>query len=253
MDPQAPSSYPVTPPLHVAVVEDNVELRQHLLLPALRKYGFRAHGAASAADLYRIMLAQRFDIIVLDVGLPDEDGYTVAQHLRATSEIGIVMLTGREGRRHHLEALNRGADFFLTKPVDLDVLAATLHSLGRRLISRQVRDTAVDPLQPARWRLEAGGWRLVSPQGKVLDLTAPEQCVAATLAASHGAPVSRDALISALTRNIYDFDPHRLEMMIHRWRKKAFTNTGEALPLITVRGNGYLLTCDSDLPFLLSS
>jgi DNA-binding response OmpR family regulator len=66
------------------------------------------------------------------------------------------------------------------------------------------------------------------------------------LAVENGSPVSRQMLIRALTRKIYAFDPHRLEMMIHRFRKKALQHTGEELPIVTVRGNGYLMNCDND-------
>ncbi|MFK2901638.1 response regulator transcription factor [Dyella jejuensis] len=240
--------------MHVFVLEDHEELRREVLLPALRAHGFRVQGAATAAEFYRLMLAQRFDIVVLDIGLPDEDGLAVAKHLRSVSDIGIVILTGHEGRHHHLRALQSGADFYLVKPVDLDLLAATVQNLARRLPARQVRDAAPIPMQPLRWRLEAGGWRLVSPRGKVVALTAMEQCIAATLAAAHGQPVSRDALICALSQNACDFfDPHRLEMTIHRLRRKALSIANEILPLVTVRGSGYMLACDSDSSMTLSS
>ncbi|MBM7132245.1 response regulator transcription factor [Dyella mobilis] len=242
-----PASYAHARPLHVLVLEDNAELRQQILLPGLRDYGFRVHGAGTAAELHRIMSKQHLDIVILDVGLPDDNGFNVAQRLRSLSDIGIVMLTGNDGRQHHLAALQNGADFYLTKPVDLDVLAATLHNLARRLSPASlIRDAMPDATQPPRWRLEAGCWRFVSPKGKVLALTAAEQCVAATLAAENGTPVSRDSLIQALALKVHNFDPHRLEMMIHRWRRKAISSTGEALPLITLRGNGYMLACDSD-------
>jgi two-component system, OmpR family, response regulator PhoP len=242
-----PAPYVHAEPIHVFVLEDHAELRQEILLPALRDYGFRVQGAGTAAELYRVISRQHLDIVVLDVGLPDEDGFAVAQRLRSLSDIGIVMLTGREGRQNHLAALRSGADFYLIKPVDLDVLAATLHNLARRLSpSTDVRETGAGTARPVRWKLEAGGWRLVSPRGKVLALTAAEQCVAATLAAEKGSPVSRDSLIDALARGAHDFDAHRLQMMIHRWRRKAIDSTGEALPLVTLRRDGYVLTCDSD-------
>lgn len=247
-DHRLPPTYSLLPTIHVAVLEDNTELREDILLPALRDHGFNVLGAATAAELYRHMLSHRFDIVLLDIGLPDEDGLTVARHLRGMSDIGIVMLTGRDGRQHHLSALDHGADFYLVKPVDLDVLAATLHSLARRLTLSASQHVVADNAATTNWRLEAGGWRLVTPRGKVIALTASEQCLAATLAAENGQPVSRDSLIRALTGNVFEFDPHRLEMMIHRLRRKVFAQTGETLPLTTVRGNGYLLSCATEEP-----
>lgn len=246
-DHHPPSAYSQALIPHVFVLEDDAELRRNILLPGLRSHGFHAHGAGTAAELHRMMSTQRFDLIVLDIGLPDEDGFAVAQHLRSTSDIGIVILTGHADRQHQLKALKSGADCYFTKPVDLDVLSTTLHNLFRRLTSRpEIRDTENPTAQAARWRLTEGGWRLISPRGKTIMLTALEQCLAATLAIEGNAPVSRDHLIRALTRDIYGFDPHRLEMTIHRLRRKVLAHTGETLPLITVRGSGYRFTCDSD-------
>jgi two-component system, OmpR family, response regulator PhoP len=253
-DHHPPPAYSQTPVPHVFVLEDNAELRQDILLPGLRAQGFRAHGAGTATEFYRLMLTQRFDLIVLDLGLPDADGLTVAHHLRTNSDMGIVILSGCEDRQYQLKALKNGADFYLAKPVDLDVLSTTLHNLFRRMSSRQdIRDAESQPAQTGRWLLANGGWRLVSPGGKNITLTAPEQCALAMLASEGGAPVSRDDLIRALTRNVYDFDPHRLEMMIHRLRRKAHVQTGETLPLMTVRGSGYLFNGDSDSSIATSS
>jgi two-component system response regulator PhoP len=80
-----------------------------------------------------------------------------------------------------------------------------------------------------------------------------EQCVAMTLANGRGKPVSRDLLLRALSLHIHDVEPHRFEMMIHRLRRKVLAITGETLPLVTVRGSGYLLHCDSDATVALSS
>ena len=79
----------------VAVLEDDCRLREDVLVPGLLSFGFEAVGIGRAAELYRRMLAVRFDLAVLDLGLPDEDGLSVARHLRRCSQIGIVVLTPR--------------------------------------------------------------------------------------------------------------------------------------------------------------
>jgi two-component system, OmpR family, response regulator PhoP len=253
-DYRPPASYPSTPPPCVFVLEDNFELREGLLLPVLRTCGFRAQGAATAAEFYRAMPTQRFDMLILDIGLPDEDGFAVAQHVRTLSDMGIVMLTGHSERRDHLDALKSGADFFLAKPVDIDLLIATLRTLARRVLPQpNVQDASPAATSTIRWRLVDRGWRLISPQGKAVTLSAPEQCLAITLVTEGDAPVPRDLLIRALTNNVNDFDPHRLDMMIHRLRRRVRLITGETLPLITVRGSGYLFACDSDASVLSSS
>lgn len=233
--------------MHIAVLEDDAELREAILLPGLRDFGFVVTGAGTAAELYRHMIRQRFDMVVLDIGLPDEDGLTVAGHLRELSDLGIVMLTGNRGKQDHLRALTQGADAYLSKPVDVDVLAATLHSLARRLKAPAGASAQNASVAQAagQWHLDTDGWCLVAPNGTILALTAPERRLLHTLIDAAGQPVPREALIAALCKDVYDFDPHRLEMLVHRLRRKATDADAGVLPLLTSRGNGYLFVAQA--------
>ncbi|BDU20033.1 response regulator transcription factor [Dyella sp. GSA-30] len=231
--------------LRVIVLEDDPLLRERILLPGLADHGFRVTGSATATELYRNMLAQRFDIAVLDIGVPDEDGLTVARHLRSMSNIGIVMLSASQARADRIQAMTDGADMFLSKPIDMEVLAASLHSLVRRMQSAATWQGA--PKSPERvpvpsrgWHLETDGWCLLSPRGAVIALSVPERCIMQQLIARQGTPVSRSALIAALSQDVYEFDPHRLEMLVYRLRRKAGEQSGETLPLLTARGSGYV-------------
>ncbi|HKT29894.1 response regulator transcription factor [Dyella sp.] len=234
------------PPLHVVVLEDDAALRQKILLPALNMPGFAVQGAASTAELYQHMLMRPFDMVVLGMG-PDDDGVAVTRQLRAMSDIGIVILADDTDRTRHTHALRAGADVCLAKPVDVQMLLAALQSLARRLMPRTSRVLVKDDAAAGHgWRLDAGGWRLVSPHGKAVLLTSAEQCVVNLLARERDQPVSREVLIRALNRRAEEFDPHRLEMLVHRLRRKAQAQTGEHLPLLTARGVGYLLACELD-------
>lgn len=230
----------------VGLLEDDAQLREGILIPGLRYFGFQVTGAGSAAELYRCMLSKRFDMVVLDIGLPDESGLSVVKHLREISSFGIVMLTGNTDLKDHVDALSRGADAFLNKPVNIEVLAATLHSVARRLAGISAgASTNVPVTGVRRWRMDTDDWCLVTPSDQALPLTAPERCILRILTAARGEPVPRDRLISALTSDIYEFDPHRLEMMVHRLRRKAQDASGQPLPLLTVRGQGYLFASDA--------
>lgn len=231
----------------IALLEDDAELRERILIPGLTDFGFDVTGTGTAAELYRHMLTQSFDIVVLDIGLPDEDGLTVARNLRAISNIGIVMLTGNHAKRDRMNALTHGADVYMAKPADIDVLAATLHSLQRRLgtpaatSGQQATTTkAASQTNPSPWQLDRNGWCLTAPNGVVLALTAPERRLLMTLIEAHGQPVPREELIAALCSDVYNFDPHRLEMLVHRLRRKAVDMDIGPLPLLTSRGKGYL-------------
>ncbi|MHA6205361.1 winged helix-turn-helix domain-containing protein [Dyella soli] len=91
-----------------------------------------------------------------------------------------------------------------------------------------------------RWHLDAHARRLVSPKRVVISLSMPERRVLDTLMAAAGAPVGREALIAVLADDVYDFDPHRLDMLIHRLRRKIGEHTSEPPPLLTARGKGFL-------------
>ncbi|QWT20845.1 response regulator transcription factor [Bacillus sp. NP157] len=241
------SDTPTTLGRRIAVLEDDAMLREDVIAPGLRDFGFDVFTAGSAAELYRGMIGHVFDIVLLDIGLPDEDGLTVARHLRQMGDMGIVMLTGSNARHNHLSALQLGADAFLSKPVDVDILAGTLHALGRRL---RGGNASAGPTTPAgavapaaaaeAWRLDAEGWCLMAPNGSVLALTAPERALMAALVDAHGQPVARETLIAALCTDVYAFDPHRLDMLVHRLRRKATDAGAGTLPLLTSRGSGYL-------------
>lgn len=234
------------PRLSIAVLEDDDSLREQILMPELEDHGFRPMGASTAADLYRMLLQGPVELALLDIGLPDEDGLSVAARLRqAFPEIGIVMLTSNDDRASHLQALTNGADAFLPKPLDPDILMATLHRLARRMrLPSASPQAAVARPRAAGWMLEADGWCLVSPQGTLCALTAPERCVMRELDAHRHEPVTREALIGALVsaEEAIEFDPRRLDMLVHRLRRKVSLAVGDGLPfpLIAVRGTGYV-------------
>lgn len=223
----------------VLVVEDDAELRDSVLLPGLAAFGFRVTGVGTAAAMYRELASGSFGLIVLDVMLPDEDGFAVAAHLRSVSDVGIVMLSGLDSAADRVRGFREGADIYLTKPVDIEVLAASLHSLARRL---ETQTFAVTRSATTSWRMEADGWRMVAPDGSVIALSLAERLILNRLSASREEPVSRENLVATLEAHIDDFDAGRLEMLVHRLRRKVASKSGHDLPLTAVRKVGYLLT-----------
>lgn len=224
--------------LRVALVEDDDEQRL-LMVEDLRARGVDCEGLASAEALYRHLAARSCDIVVLDVGLPGEDGFSVAAYLRqnaaGTPVPGIVMLSGRGSPRDISRGLGDGADLYLVKPFDPDVLAAGLYSLRRRLAP------AATQTAQAGWLLLAEGWNLCGPNGQSLALTEQERAFLQRLFATPATPVDRDTLIASLTDEPWDFDPHRLEVLVHRLRGRVKAAIGHSLPVRAVRGAGYLL------------
>lgn len=223
--------------LHVVLVEDDAELRDVIFAPALIAAGYKVTGVGSAAEFYRLLVVGAPDIVVLDILLPDESGFEIARHLREHSDVGIIMLTSLATAADRIRGLHGGADDYLTKPVETDLLCATVRSLARRL-----RPLPVEPFR--QWRLDADGWRLADPQGKTMSLNAVERCVLHRLFSTPSVTVRRETLIADLTDDTHVFDPHRLDMMMHRLRRRVLDNGMMPLPLRTVRGTGYALGVD---------
>jgi DNA-binding response OmpR family regulator len=224
--------------MHVLVLEDDDLLRDRVLVPRLRQFGFDVVAIGQAADLPAQLSRRRPDIVLLDVGLPDADGFDVTRRLRHDiSGIGIVMLTGRGRKTDRVRGLSEGADAYLAKPIDMDVLGATLFSLARRLCSAS---TLPEPLTRG-WRLGADGWCLISPAGGTAALTKTEGRLMDKFLKNINRVISREELIALFTADAYDFDPHRLDSLIHRLRKKVLTVLGEPLPLNAVHREGYVM------------
>jgi two-component system response regulator PhoP len=220
------------------VVEDDPDFRDGVLMPVLAYAGFDVLGMGSALELYRAMVAEQFDLVLLDVGLPDEDGFSIAAHLRGMSpSIGIVMLTAHGSSGDRVQGLQAGADAYLCKPVDMKEVVATLLNLARRIAA-----PSDSPKTRANWRLDKSGWRIFSPRGVEVAMSSAERQVITKLADSVGVPVTREELIACLTGDVHDFDPHRLDLLIYRLKKKCLKLAGQDLPLKAVRGTGYVLS-----------
>ncbi|MDH5835097.1 response regulator transcription factor [Luteimonas kalidii] len=222
----------------LAVVEDDAELREQLMLPALRRAGFDVTGLESALQFYRLWAGAPFDLVLLDVGLPDDDGVEVARHLRGLSpDLGIVLCTGHGRGADRLRGLRAGVDAYLVKPLDMEEVVETVRNVHRRLAGGE---SSADGAAGG-WRLDRQGWSLRAPSGVSVDLNHAERQIVGVLATRPNQPVSRETLIRHLTGDVDGFDPHRLEMLVYRLRRKCQDAAGEPLPLKAVRGLGYVL------------
>ncbi|WNL44341.1 response regulator transcription factor [Dyella sp. BiH032] len=225
----------------VAIVTGDAGLRNGAAILKLQAAGFATTGMASAADLYRTWVGQRFDIVLVDVNLPDEHGVSVVRHLRSMSRAGIVLLTGTGPKEGPLDGLHAGADMCLPKPVDAELLSVALIRLAERM------DPV--PVQPEEaWYLGADDWQLWAPNGRVAPLSFVERLVLRHLADSPDVPVSKEQLLRLLETASREPRTARLDLLIHRLRRKVEQRTGIELPLTYMRGIGYLLDLEKTAP-----
>lgn len=227
--------------LAIALLEDDLILRDRILRPQLADYGMAVEPFTTAAELYHRLEGRDFDIVVLDVGLPDEDGFAVTQRLRILRPaLGLVMLTGRSDTTNRVRGLNEGADAYLTKPVEIEVLVATVQSVARRAPSAMIFTN----VKSGGWSLDSKGWRLIEPGGTAILLTKSERKFVACLLDRPHEVVAREILVQALTDDASSFDLHRLDNLLHRLRRKVKSVTGHPLPIKPVHGEGYVWICN---------
>lgn len=196
--------------------------------------------AGSLAELDQLMLSVTPGILVLDAMLPDGDALTRISQLRTRyPSMGIVMLTGRLLSEDKVSGLSLGADHYLTKPVNLAELGATLVSLSRRLrvVPAEGADAGGDT-----WRFDPARRTLVSPGQVCVDITDTESRLIGALIQAAPLPLSRGRLVEALGASIDAYDTHRLDAHMHRLRRKLREQAAGDLGIRTVYGVGYVCT-----------
>ena len=209
----------------VAVVEDDDDIRANVC-SYLERSGFGAWGAESAEDFYVRLLRNRADLVVVDIGLPGEDGLSLVTRL-ATQGVPTVLMTARADLDTRIAGLDAGALQYFVKPVDMQELTAGIRSQLRHKAPRAAEGESLAP-----WRLDRAAGRLVAPNQQGVDLTS--RCLMAT----QGVLVTKQALTEAVGADDAEDGFHRIESQLSRLRRKTLDGTGQALPVRAVFGKG---------------
>ena len=225
--------------MKIAVVEDNPDLREELEF-LISHAGHQVESMFSAKSLYRLLEAdQHFDVLILDVGLPDECGFTIAEKLKGTPGLGIIILTARGHIQDRIRGLEMGADAYLTKPVDVTELLAVINSIYRRL---QVEKLSLQPPKEVTgFHLDGSCRKLFLSDDGQITLTRSEGTILKILAQHGREPVSRRKISEALGYDYLHYDERRLEAIISRLRKKLKDGCPETEIIKAARGIGYQL------------
>lgn len=212
-----------------------------VVLP-LQHYGAQVHALDSVQALYRELAIVPCDIVLIDTAFADESLAQTVEHLRRREDLGVLLLMDVTVQDEVVEGLWAGADACLPRRPHPDLLAARLYSLRRRLPAElgQELEMLAAPASSG-WVLESDGWDLRAPSSQVLALTEAERAFLAMLFAEPTETIGRDRLIAALTDQPWNFDPHRIEVLVHRLRNRVRSVTQCTLPIRAIRGSGYRL------------
>lgn len=225
--------------MHITLIEDNYDLREEIVF-LLQHAGYQVEGFSCAYDFYRYFsLSAKMNILLLDLGLPGEDGLLVAKKLKGTAGLGIIMLTARGSLSERISGLDHGADVYLTKPVDMRELIAVIESVKRRLTAEIPVD--IKNSDSASWCLDDAKRNLKTSCGQHIELTATEGQILYTLAKVSPKPVSRKSLTESIGENYAYYDERRLETIISRLRRKLKLTGSKSSAIKAARGQGYQL------------
>lgn len=239
-------------PHHIAVLDDEVDITQ-LLANYLGGQGFRVSQVHQGRALDALMAADTPSLVLLDLGLPGEDGFAIARRLREHHQCGLIIITGRGDAVDKVVGLEIGADDYVTKPFDLRELLARIKSVLRRVAAPAVVATApaapaasVTAAPPERlrfldWELDLAARRLANRAGVEVVLTGGEFDLLSVFVRHPGRVLSRDFLLeSTRGREAAPFD-RTIDVQVGRLRKKLEADPESPQLIKSVRSAGYML------------
>lgn len=230
---------------HIVVVDDEPEIRT-MLKDYLSHAGFKVSTADGGSRLKDIMSDEAVDLIILDVNMPGEDGFTIAKNLRSEhNNLAIVMLTAAGDVLDRVVGLEMGADDYIPKPVDLRELLARIRAVLRRAASHSEdvhpeRDKTTSEACFGTFRLDLDSHRLYASDGSEVPLTSMEFDLLKAFADHPGQVLSRDQLLDLAHNKDWEPFDRSIDIRIARLRRKIEDDATKPQIIKTVRGAGYI-------------
>ncbi len=230
----------------ILVVDDEEGIRE-LLLAYLSDFGFDVAAVADGGEMRRHLADHPVDVVLLDLGLPQEDGLVLARELRNRADVpGIIIVTGRGEPVDRILGLELGADDYVPKPFDLRELVARVRSVLRRVRpdgaaqSPQPAAAADERFQFDGWRIDLGARSIERPDGTAVALTTGEFDLLAAFVRQPNRALTRDELMDALYRREAGPFDRAIDVLVGRLRRKIEREPSEPQLVKSVRGVGYL-------------
>lgn len=230
---------------HILVVDDHREIRD-ALTKYLARNGYRADGAADAREMDRALADGAYDLVILDVMMPGEDGLSVCRRLRVESDIPILMLTALGEETDRIVGLELGADDYIPKPFNPREVLARIKAILRRAGSadRPLSDLGGRRLRFGPWTLDVDRQRLTDEAGAETALTTAEFRLLTAFLERPRRVLSRERLLDLTAgREAAPFD-RAIDNQVSRLRRKIEPDPAAPVLITTVRGGGYSLATE---------
>jgi DNA-binding response OmpR family regulator len=208
--------------------------------------GYQVSGARDEQECIAALAGETFDLILLDLNLPDCDGLDLLSGLREHLDTLLFVVSGRSDERSRLSSLELGADDYITKPFSARELELRMRNMLRRQESRG-RSLEFSPsFLPtfSGWKIDESARRVERDDGTVLNLTLAEYELLLILVNARGAVVRRDQMLDTLAQVAHVGNPETLNALVYRLRRKLARGTIEPDPIMTLSGVGYQLKLD---------
>ncbi len=227
---------------HVLVVEDDAVTRAKLS-GYVEAAGHRVSEAGDGNAMRRIMATDPVDLLLLDINLPGEDGLDLTRELRARTDIGIILVSGRTDEVDRIVGLEMGADDYVTKPFNARELVARVKNLLRR--TRVARQSESATHRIGAWTFDSIRRRIDHDDGRRVTLTRAEYELLTALATYPGTVMGRDRLLGIVSHRTAAPSDRTIDVLIRRLRQKIETDPQNPDYIITAHGEGYLLAVEA--------
>ncbi|MEB2515799.1 response regulator [Pseudomonas sp. YuFO20] len=229
----------------VLIVDDDPLIRE-LLHAYLSQEGYDVHCAATAELAETFLASQAVDLVMLDIRLPGKDGLTLTRELRVRSEVGIILITGRNDEIDRIVGLECGADDYVIKPLNPRELVSRAKNLIRRVRHAQTPQPVAAVAKPVKqfagWALDTDRRRLIDPAGCETLLTHGEYQLLSVFLRNSGHTLSRDQLMDQIRNREWVPNDRSIDVLVGRLRRKLHDDPAEPQLIITIHGAGYLFT-----------
>lgn len=218
----------------IIIIEDTETIREELKT-FLMRYGYEVVAPINFENIIHDTLKEQPNLILLDINLPVLDGYYICREIRKKSDVPIIVVTSRDNEMDELMSMNLGADDFITKPYNTQILVARIESILRRVQGYNIQETIV--YHDLKLNLSNGS---ISYNGRTAELTKNELKILSCLIKNKGKIVSRDDLMDFMWNADVFVDDNNLSVNVTRLRKKL-EGVGMEENIETRRGLGYIL------------
>jgi len=214
-----------------------------MLRSYLKREGYSVSISSNGEEMWQQFETFEPDLILLDVVLPGDDGITLARELRRTSNVGIIMLTGKNDPVDQIIGLEIGADDYVTKPFDERQLLARIRSLLRR---KSAPSSSSSTKEEGKRKVRFGGWEmdllsheLISPLGDEQALTSHEFRLLEIFIQNPGSVMSRDQIMQRLYDRDWSHNDRSIDVLVGKLRKKIEEDPSQPKLILTIRSFGY--------------